>query len=179
MLRSSLLSLCLLVSACSGGSINAALTMPRPGGVTTLPDGGMQMSAGIVVDASDGVAVCERIRVRVYTSATRPANPNVAPAQKPVAEGRGVGTYTGEKPTCSALAVNLPPRDDYWLIVEYPGHAPADPTIAYYTFGRPSLSLPPSMVTAFYPVKVTDKQVTQLSATLIGPGYQAPVPPGS
>lgn len=179
MLRSSLLSLCLLLSACSGGSINAALTLPRPGGIVTHPNGNMEMRAGIVVSTADGVAVCERIRIRVYTAATKPANLEQPPADaKPVAEGRAIGTYTEEKPNCSALVVNLPPRDDYWLVLEYP-RSPSfsDP---YYTFGRPSLTQPPPMVLGFYPVKVVDKQTTQLTATMIGPGYQAPtLPPGA
>lgn len=179
MLRSALLSLGLLLSACSGGSINAALTLPRPGGVFPQPNGDMVMRAGIVVSTNDGVAVCERIRIRVYTAATRPQNLEKPSADaKPVAEGRAIGTYTEEKPSCSALVVNLPPRDDYWLVLEYPPRSPDGD--AYYTFGRPSMSQPPPMVLGFYPVKVVDKQTTQLTATMTGPGYQAPsLPPGS
>jgi hypothetical protein len=178
MLRSTLLSLCLLCSACSGGSINAALTLPRPGGATTLPGGGLEMRAGIVVSTSDGVDVCQRIRVRVFTAAARPPDLEKPPADaRPVAEGRGVGTYTAEQPSCSVLVVNLPPRADYWLVLDYPARSPSGE--AYYTFGRPSLSQPPPMVLGLYPVKVVDKQTTQLSATMIGPGYTAPPPPGA
>jgi hypothetical protein len=88
---------------------------------------------------------------------------------KPVAEGRGIGSYSASDPRCAALIVNLAPRDDYWMVVEYPAHAPGDPDIPYYMFGLPSLTAPKPMSSGFYPVKVVDKQTTKLEATFVPP----------
>jgi hypothetical protein len=165
-------------AACTGGHINAELTLPRPGGVTQGSNGSMTMAPGIVVEAKDKSGVCERIRIRVYTAATAPANVNSAPAGvKPIAEGRAIGSYSADSPRCSALAANLAPRDDYWMIVEYPGYSPDDPASTYYTFGKAALQAPPSMTSGFYPVKVVDKQTTKLAATFAPPGTPVISPP--
>lgn len=160
-----MISILLLTAACGGGTIKADLAMPGPGGVTHGTDGSMTMRAGIIVDAGDGSGVCERIRVSVYTSASAPGDVTKAPASAPIASGRGIGTYQADTYRCHALVVNLPPRDDYWLIVDYPVGSAGDPPRQYYTTGRPTVTTP-TLRTGFYPVRVADKQTTQLVGQL-------------
>lgn len=151
----------LTTAACTGGIINAELTLPHPGGVSEA-NGITTFSPGILVGASDATPVCERIRVRVYTSATPPANPAAAPVGvTPVGDGHAIGSYTADKPQCLAIAANLPPRDDYWMLIEYPAGG--------YTYGVPVLGAPAPITAGFYPVKVTDKQTTTVRATLVLP----------
>jgi hypothetical protein len=158
----------LTTAACTGGIINAELTLPHPGGVSES-NGITTFSPGILVDTEDGTGVCERIRVRVYTSAAPPANPAGAPVGvTPVGDGHAIGSYTADKPQCLAVAANLPPRDDYWMLIEYPAHG-ASPAVAYYTYGVPVLGAPVPITGGFYPVKVTDKQTTTVRATLVLP----------
>lgn len=165
-----LLASLLLAGACGGGTISAEIAMPGPGGITQTPDT-ITMTPGIVVDAGDDTSVCERIRVSVYTTATAPSDPSTAPATAPIATGRGLGRYEPDRYRCTVAIVGLPARDDYWLILDYPTRS-ADGK-AYYTTGKPTLTQP-TLRTGFYPVKVVDKQTTQLSGSL-GAAF-APLP---
>lgn len=156
------LPLLLLVAACGGGSIQADLAMPAPGGVTQTPDM-ITSTAGIIVDAGDNTAVCERIRVSLYTSATAPSDVTRAPSTAAVATGRGLGKYEDGSYRCQVLVVGIAARDDYWLIVDYPVRS-ADGK-SYYSTGKPSITQP-VLRTGFYPVRVADKQTTKLQGSL-------------
>jgi len=152
----------LALAACSGGAILVDLKMPEPGGATTSGDL-TTFSTGVVVDAADGTDPCERLQVRLYTSATAPASVTSPPSSAPIASGSSLSHYR-ENHHCQIVILGLPARADYWVIVTYPAKSPAgDP---YYATAKPSLVTVPPGVIGFYPIAVVDNQSAKRNGTM-------------
>src|SRR6185295_1159296 len=126
-------ALLLFVAACprTSGTVEISVMMPRPADKVVTPDGLPSGESGVIVDATDGSSVCQRVRLYVY--AVKPATTKLTehPADAPVHSGNGFGTYDPERKICTASAV-LPAKTGYWAIVEYPYVSADDPPVAYY-----------------------------------------------
>jgi len=163
------------LGGCVGGALNLTVKMPPPGGVEKGSDGTETWKQGVVVDAKDGSAVCERLRVYITPMATAPSEVGSVPSGKAQYTGRGIGTYDPVKQECTVAAFNITPRDDYWVVVDYPVKSPDNAEVSYYFTGKPTLT-PPHVTGGLHPVKIVDKQTTSSSLSLVRQDQQLPTP---
>jgi len=128
-----------------------------------------------VVHAKDDSSVCSRLRVYITPMTTPPSNVGRVPAGAVQYKGRGFGNYDPEKRECLVAAVNLPPRDDYWVMVDYPVRSPDNREVDYYFTGAPTLRTP-VVADGLYPVKIIDKEMTNSTLSLSRKDQQLPGP---
>lgn len=162
----------LALAGCGGGGhLHAVVEMPPPGRLSES-----NWTPGVVVDAADGSAVCERLRVYITPLASAPSSVSRVPAGTVKYTGRGMGSYDPSERRCVAAAVDLEPGDDYWLVVDYPPSSPDDPSVGWYVTAKPTLA-PPTISAGAWPVRIGAKETTELRLSLTAAGGAVGMPP--
>jgi len=161
-MRLRVLGLCLVGLGCTpkGGTMAIDVTMPPP----SQPPGPGELgpSPGVVDSTPDDI--CRHLDVYIYKG--RPsalAVDAVPPGVVPVLRGKALGTYRPESPKCLAAAVQVPPGNDYWVVVRLPA------SLYVGRGGRPSLSGTTAGIAVtggLHPIVVREKQEARGALTV-------------
>lgn len=160
-----------LAAGCQPG-IYARVTMPPaseryhepPSSMAPNVTGADLQIPGVIVDAGDGTEVCARLKVYAFRGA-KPRDMAAMPSDmKPYTTGGSLAKFDPKTRRCDVLVANLPPGNDWWLLVDYPVVSPADSKTQYYLLSKSQAG---SHVSGgAFPVAVTDKQTTNVDIEL-------------